>query len=321
MNWKSIIATAIITGVVTIASGMLLFRWQTAEPKLIYNSIRSIPFDDVSNKLFIQQIEVENLGNKPAEEVVLIISFTNEIIQKFQVNIDKAISYKESSDDKAIKLWIDNLNTGEGVNVSVLYQSPNPQSTGAIISLRANGVTGKSIGATQKESQEPIWIAIALFAAYAGIFSFFLSSKERRAVFSKTYRNLFSGFFIGLKNLIVSELITYGYPEKAKEYLQLSKDIDGWQTVDFLVAEAINGEEKLKKDIIKILNDIIETQPFISSISKTVIYYNIARLFKNLGEDNEKVVEYLELAKKLNKWVIERRISCDPLFLSLLKSE
>jgi len=71
MNWKSIITTALLTGVVTIATGMLLFWWQTEKFELTYNSILSIPFDDASNTLFIQQIEIKYSGENPPKTLCL----------------------------------------------------------------------------------------------------------------------------------------------------------------------------------------------------------------------------------------------------------
>ena len=67
MNWKSIIATALVTGLVTVLTGMTLFWWQTEKSELTYNSIQSIPFDEPSNSLFIQQVEIKNSGDKVIE--------------------------------------------------------------------------------------------------------------------------------------------------------------------------------------------------------------------------------------------------------------
>ncbi|MDO9391375.1 MAG: hypothetical protein Q7U71_06340, partial [bacterium] len=181
MNWKSIFITAVVTGVVTIATGTFLYWVQTEKPQLTYNSIQSIPFDDVSNKLFIQQIEIKNTGNKTAEEIVLMIKFTDEVIQKSQITIDNAIPNQKIINDKYIQLNITNLNPGEGAKISVLYQSSCAQSNGASISLRAKGITGKSIGTGQKDSKMPIWIS--LIAAYAGVIAFFLPIKRVKYLF------------------------------------------------------------------------------------------------------------------------------------------
>lgn len=313
MNWKSIIATAFITGVVTIATGMLLFWWQTEKPELTYNSIQSIPFDDVSNKLFIQQIEIKNSGSKPAEDVVLIASFTDEVIQKSKITIDNAISHKKESNDKSIQLKIDSLNPGEGANISVLYQSAESQSAGAAISLRAKGIAGKLIGSQKENSKEPI--LIALIAAYAGIFSFLLSTKRGRTMLPLIAKSLFLGRSLGgsPKNEIASALSLYGYPEKAKEYLNSGADRQYWVEADLLAAEALLGDIKLKKDTIQILS-IICNVPRIASTSKAIAYYNIARIYKTIDTNDDKSTEYLDQARELDKPEIESRLSRDPIF-------
>jgi hypothetical protein len=314
MNWKSIIATALITGVVTVATGVFLFWWQTEKSELTYNSIQSIPFDDASNKLFIQQIEIKNSGDKSAEDVVLVISFTDEIIQKSKITIDSAISHQKTINDKSIQLKIDSLNPNEGAIVSVLYQSP--KSTGASVSLRAKGITGKLIGSNQKNNKGPIGIALA--AAYAGVLAFLLSTKRGRTMLPIISRSLILGRSLGSNNQkdeIASALSLYGYPEKAKEYLCSGADRQYWVEADLLSAEAILGDEKLKKNTIEILLTISKI-PSIAERSKAIAYYNIARIFNNLGAHDEKTEEYLELSKKLDKSEIEDRLSRDPVFLS-----
>ena len=313
MNWKSILATALITGLVTIATGILLFSWQTEKPELTYNSIRSIPFDDASNKLFIQQVEIKNSGDKPAEDVVLVISFADEIIQKSKVTIDSAISHQKAIDKNSIQLKIDSLNPQEGASIALLYQSTKTDSSGAAVSLRAKGITGKLIGSNNKEKKESIWIA--LVAAYVGIAAFILSTKKGRIMLPIVARSLLSGRSIGenQKNIIASTLSMYGYPEKAKEYLNSQANRQYWVEADLLSSEAINGDEKLKKDTIQILLTICETQN-IYKYSKAINYYNIDRIYNALNTENQNIDEYLNLAKNIDKKEIEERQSHDPIF-------
>ncbi|MCK4825800.1 hypothetical protein KA005_59175 [bacterium] len=313
MNWKSILATAFITGLVTIATGIMLFWWQTEKPELTYNSIRSIPFDNASNKLFIQQVEIKNSGDKPAEDVVLVISFTDEIIQKSKVTIDSAISHQKEIDKNSIQLKIDSLNPQEGASIALLYQSIKTDSSGAAVSLRAKGITGKLIGSNKKEKKESIWIS--LVAAYVGIAAFILSTKKGRIMLPIVVRSLLSGRSIGgsQKNVIASTLSMYGYPEKAKEYLNSEANRQYWVEADLLSSEAINGNEKLKKDTIQILLTICETQ-YMAESSKAITYYNIARIYKALNTENKKIDEYLHLAKDIDKKEIEERLSHDPVF-------
>jgi len=247
MNWKSILATALITGLVTIATGMLLFWWQAEKPELTYNSIRSIPFDDASNRLFIQQVEIKNSGDKPAEDVVLVISFADEIIQKSKITIDSAISHQKSINDKSIQLKIDNLNPQEGANITLLYQSSKTDSSGAAVSLRAKGITGKLIGSNKKEKKESIWIA--LIAAYVGMLSFVLSTKRGRTMLPLVARSLVLGRSIGgsQKNVIASTLSMYGYPEKAKEYLNTEANRQYWLKPIFFLPKQLMVMKSLKE--------------------------------------------------------------------------
>ena len=313
MNWKSIITTALITGVVTIATGMFLFWWQAEKAELTYNSIQSIPFDDASNKLFIQQIEINNSGDKPTESVVLVISFEDELIQKSKITIDNTIPHQKTSNDKTIQLKIDSLNPNEGANISVLYQSSKLNSSGAKISLRAKGITGKLIGTKDQDSKESIFISV--MAAYAGIFAFFLSTKRAITMLPLVVKSFVLGRSLGesQKHIIASTLSMYGYPEKAKEYLNSGSSRQYWVEADLLAAEAILGDEKIKNDFIKVLL-VISELPNIARASKAITYYNIARLSKVLGANNERVGEYLELAKNLDKSEVEGRLSRDPLF-------
>lgn len=319
MNWKSIIATALITGVVTIVTGMFLFWWQSEKSELTYNSIKSIPFDDSSNKLFIQQIEIKNSGGKPVEDVVLLLSFSNETIEKSKISIDQAISHSKEVKDKSIKLIIDSLNPDEGANVSILYQSNIELSSGASISLRAKGVKGKLIGSSKKQGKE--FLGIALAAAYAGIFAFMLSTKRGRKILPLLVKSMILGRSLSIgeqKYAIASLLSMYGYPEKAKDYLDAGVSRKYWVEADLLASEAINGSEDLKKNTINILERVSEI-PNINISSKAVVIYNIARLYKSLGADNE-ADEKLKSAKNLDKTEVEGRLMFDPIFATRRKS-
>jgi len=310
MNWKSIIATALITGVVTIATGMFLFWWQIEKEELTYNSIQSIPFDDASNTLFIQQIEISNSGDKPTDDVVLIISFSEEIIQKSKISIENSISHKETSGEKSIELEIDSLNPGEGANVSVLYLSKKSNSSGAKISLRAKGVTGKPIGSNGKDNKKVI--GIALTAAYAGLLSLVLSTKRGRIAVTNVLRGRLGAST--QKHIIASTLSMYGYPDKAKEYLCSDSNRQYWVEADLLAAEAILENEQIMEDTIKVLHVISELENIAES-SKAITFYNIARINKVLKKDDAIITEFLETAKKLDKSEIEARLLRDPVFV------
>jgi hypothetical protein len=315
MNWKSIIATALITGVVTIATGMLLFWWQTEKTELTYNSIQSIPFDDSNNKLFIQQVEITNSGDRVVEDVVFVLSFSDGVIQKSKITINGAISHKKRTDERTVELKIDSLNPRESASVSVIFQSSNAITEGGGVSLRGKGVAGKPIGTTDKNNRTPIFIS--LMAAYAGVFAFLLSTEVGRRTFSLIFKAVVFRRSLGSaneqKDVIASLLAMYGYPEKAKEYLQFGIARQYWVEADLLASEAIVADDKVRRDIIDILKQISELDVIFDS-SKAIVLYNIARIAKSGNINNLDFNQYLELAKNLDKNEITKRIKIDPVF-------
>jgi hypothetical protein len=313
MSLKSVIATSVITGVVAVFTGMLLFWWQAERPDLTYNSIRSIPFDNASNKLFIQQIEIQNSGNKSVDDVVLLIEFSDEVIEKSRISIDKTISHKIDSNEKSIQLKIDSLNPGEIANLSVLYQSANSMSAGAKISLRGRGIVGKPIGSKSVDTKNSIYIG--LVAAYAGLMSIPLSTKRGRDRVKMIINNLIlrKPFDSEQKNNLASIISMYGYPEKAREYLNSGSERKYWVEADLLAAEALLGNEKLKEDTIQILLAISKIS-MIAETSKCIIHYNIARIYRSLN-NNDKVKENIKLAKALNESEVKQRLQLDPMLI------
>lgn len=113
---------------------------------------------------------------------------------------------------------------------------------------------------------------------------------------------------------IASALSLYGYPDKAKEYLNSSADRQYWVEADLLAAEALNGDDKLRDDTIKILL-IISKIPNIATTSKAISLYNIARIYAYSGSTNDKASEYLSLSRELDKSMVDDRLPRDPVFL------
>ena len=229
------------------------------------------------------------------------------------------ISHSKEVDDKSVKLNIDSLNPNEGATVSVLYKSNSDSSSGAAISLRAKGVKGSLIGSSKNQNKE--FIGIALAAAYTGILAFFISTKRWREILPILAKNIILGRSLSIgeqKNTIASLLSMYGYPDKAKDYLDTGVSRQYWVEADLLASEAINGNEELKSNTINILRRVSEI-PNINTRSKAIVLYNIARLHKSLGADGESD-EVIKSAKELDKSEVENRLIFDPIYSKNNKS-
>jgi hypothetical protein len=311
MNWKSIFATGVVTAIVTIGTGIFLFWWQTKEPELTYNYVKSIPFDDSGSQVFIQQFEISNSGDETAEDITLIIRFPNSQIEKSNIRIDNAIEYQKDLKDDSITLAITSLNPNEGLSLSVLLKGQSTLSSEPDVSLRANGIVGEKVGSAKSEIKPAI--AIALVAAYAGVLAFMLSIKRYREIFPLVIYRLLKGGSISSgdqKNNIASLLSIYGFPEKAREYLNHGSARQYWVEADLIGADAIASNEQDRENMLKVLTHLSEEIDMASS-SKAVVHYNIARIQKSLGLGFQ---EQLDLAIVIDEKETNMRLSRDPLF-------
>lgn len=314
MNWKSILLTALITGIVTIGTGMLLFWWQTKEAKLTYNYVKSISFDDSENKVFIQQFEIANTGTQIAENISLIITFPQSTIEKIKINIDNTIKYTKKIEENSITLDIESLNPQENLSLSTLVKSKADSLSDPKISLRAKGLLGKKISDTKDTNITAI--IIALGASYAGLLAaaifMILTLKKAR----NKLRELIFGHqraYQDQKDIIASLLSMYGFPEKAREYLNYGSKRLYWVEADLLAAESLDTNPENKNKILKILIELSGIEA-INPSSKAIIFYNIARIYKSLKQEIE-TTEYLSKAKLIDPKEIDRRLLKDPIFI------
>lgn len=311
MNWKSILATGLVTAIVTIGTGVFLFWWQTKEPELTYNYVRSIPFDDSGSQVFIQQFEVSNSGDETAEDITLIVRFPQSQIEKSNIRIDNAIKYQKEIKDDSVTLAITSLNPNEGLSFSVLLKGQLTLASEPEVSLRAKGIVGEKVGSTKSEIKPAI--GIALIAAYAGIFAFMLSNKRYREIFPLVLFKLLRGGSVSTgnqKDNIASLLSLYGFPEKAREYLNYGSVRRYWVEADLIGADAIASNEQDRKNMLNVLSHLVE-EIHMASQSKAVVHYNIARIQKSL---NLEFQEQLDLAKSIDNKEIDIRLKRDPVF-------
>ena len=55
INWKQIVLTAMITGIIAVITGIILYYFQKREPELTYSLSETIPFQGDKEALAIYQ--------------------------------------------------------------------------------------------------------------------------------------------------------------------------------------------------------------------------------------------------------------------------
>lgn len=310
MNWRSILATAIITGIVTVLSGAFMYWYQNKEADLVYTTIQSIPFNGKDKKVSIYQVDIENKGKKEADNVTFIIKLKNGRIEQSIIDIDSAISYSKTEESNLLSLSIDTLNPSEKIKISMLLDETNNLVIEPIISLRAKGIIG--VTSIDQKNKSPLFIA--LIAAYSGLLAAILASNRGRKVFVRVGKSFLSGKGITLsgaqKYEIASALSIYGMPEKAKEYLNSTAERRYWAEADQLASEAIISKNiEQQKKTIDVLKQLLRVD-LIANESASVVSFNIAKLHNSLGNE-EKSKMYLEKALEFNEDRIKRRLMYD----------
>ncbi|HAB95246.1 MAG TPA: hypothetical protein DCE83_00160 [Enterococcus sp.] len=307
MNWKSILLNGLVTGVVTIGTGVLLFWWQAKEPKLTYNYVKSISFEDSGDRVYIQQFEISNSGDKTAEDVALYVGFPQAVVEKAKIVIDNSLVNTKAIGADSISIRVEDLNPGEGFSISAMVKSKSEVAVEPTISLRAKGITGEKVGSVQKKSYGAIIISLA--AAYAGVFAFAIVNKRTR-----------NGFLVLLgrrhgagdqRDNLASILAMYGLVEKAREYAVSEKSRKYWIEADLLAAEAINSDLETKGKILLVLKHISGFRRLVPT-TQGIIFYNIARIYKSDGDPQFE--DYLHKSRAVYPEV-DARMLIDPVFV------
>jgi hypothetical protein len=312
MSWKTILINGIVTGGVTLGTGAALFWIQNKEPKLTYNYVKSISFEDNNDRVFIQQFEVLNSGDKAAEDVYLSVTFPHSVIEKSIVDVDGSIKNNQKVDESSIVVTAENLNPTERFSVSALVKGKTGQSEEPLVSLRAKGIKGEKVGKNNTENAPTM--LIALVAAYAGVLAFLMSNKKSRLVMfgivsrltgrsNKNYGNQ--------QENLASLLAFHGFADRAKEYSNHFGSPKYWVESDILTAETIGADVEVKRRMISVLEGLLGAVNM-APLSESIVLYNIARLYKTFNQDLAD--EYLARSKHISPDFIAARLEKDSVF-------
>ena len=295
INWKQTIIIILLTGVVTLASSLVLDWYNSEEPKLIYSVTSSDPFEGNESYLNIYHIVIENQGKNQISDVIASIKSPSSQIVDSKVKADPSLIYDENISDHLYKLQLDYLNPNETIEFSLLISSPvlptEPQ-----LSIRGKGVNG----IVQTHS----------------------SQTSQSSIFGNIFVPLSIGVFFGLMTTIYSQK---GAQHENLVYLCgvncLNEDAEYYSknkttyriASDYLTLKALkDNNPEYTEHVIKLLFDLIEYAS-VADESKGIIYYNISRM--EMSQANSEVAkDALNKAKKYNKREVVKRLKVDKLF-------
>jgi hypothetical protein len=316
LNWKQIIATAIVTGIVAVVTGLILYAFQNRLPKLTYAISETIPFQGNNETLAIQQVTIRNEGSRSVDSVDCHISVSPAVIKEKRITGALALDYSETLSTNSYKVHFQNLNPNESATISILTSSKTPTVQQPTVTLRAKGVCGKEIvedgGKKKKWIDNPIIGAI--FSAYSVLVALVMMRKRKAFPFKTLNRYMDSDMHSDDQNEIIAYLFNiHDLPEIAETYLKRHRRPSYWSEADHIAATAIHENnpeiaEKRKQILIDLLS-----YASIAPSSQGIIHYNIARIAKHQG-DNAESNKHLDEAEKLIPQLLKKRMKLDPIF-------
>ncbi len=300
---------AVITLIVSVVAGIVIYDYQKEEPELRFTLSDSIPtsFFTSGKTANIQQLEVVNVGNKHAEKIIIKV---NGKIQHFQLN-------KHSSSD--VEKTFENSNGIEIVypelppegKISIVLSSDSPLNDSSLHIAYRNGQAIKAFGQDGGPS-------LAEFILFWSPFGFYLllilwqSFSMYIDWYCKQYRDLQKNKkpwfittekWIELREKAVEEYFNYesiydvSSAERSKVYLALNSG-----KFEFLSENEWNN---LSNAAVKEFSSILELLIMKSGLS----VWQLERLYKLDKPENYSSTKWSEFKDKLDGQYVDALIS------------
>ena len=317
INWYQILATISVTSIITVLTGMFLFKWQQPKKQLTYEIQSPIPFEDNDEQTGIYHISFANEGTEVIEDINSIISFGKEDrIVKSIINANETLNYYEEKDSTKIELKVQNMNPNEKIGMSILATSNQNLPEKPKFSLRAKGINGIESAINNKPEKPPfdsLAILVALASALTSIL--YISLRKGLKLFGvKIKENPTLGTDPSQNGNLSFLCSIYGLESEVERYLNHRDEslVQYWSESDRLTMKALSNKDgdEFLNNVIEILKSISEFENMASD-SKSIIYYNLSKLYGKTGEVSRSH-EYIIKAKVLNEKQILRRIKLDP---------
>jgi hypothetical protein len=323
INWQQILVTALITGIITVISGLIVFKFQEHEPKLTYSAIETIPFEGSNKVVGIYNVVLENEGKKDLKDVVCVVKISKSQIDQYKVSVNPANIHSETQKDDTLTVKLSGLNPSEEVTVSILASSQSTLPKRPEVALRAVGLTGTEKSSNGKDGKfQDLLLTVAggVLATLALLFT--LSSKLKGRVLGSTVSKILpSEKHSGDQRNILAYLCNlFKLNEEEEKYRSLNYKVEYWSESDKLAMSAIESKSSdysLKID--KLLRELTQYASM-SDDSEAIVYYNIARVAAARGEHAIKD-QYLKKASGIAPTIIAKRLDIDSFSKQLLEAK
>lgn len=312
-NIKTIIISAIVTGLITVLTTLGINYFSSKQNKLTYSTQSSIPFQKDSLNVKILNIDLYNSGDEPVENISGLIQFNNQQISDYKIKSLPTLSFKEVIEKNDFKLNITSLNPTEKISISFLLSSPLTIDSIPKINFRAKGLFAEEKNESESENKSSPFNKIILIAATLSVFlsslllPFFRKHLKGRVNNSVDDEEQHSDD----QNKIIAYLCgVHGLTSEINRYLDMKTAVSYWSEADYFgnISWLNKGHADNEKRLLVLL-DMIEYAR-VAKESQAIIFYNIGKIYKAL-DNNDKAIEYIDKAKSIMPKRISLRLKID----------
>lgn len=327
VRWKPILATAFVTGIVTVLTTLVIGKFQSKTPRLEFESTTGLVLEVQNEKQAIYNVRIFNSGQKMLDNVRAVISVPDADIRSHQVDAPPTLEKTITVSPGAINLTSPAVNPGENISVSFLLAASKGLPDTPKVTLRADGVQGVEREEPKEESGFKKFLWPSLVAAYLSVGTLLAFRLRFMRSRSRTLRSLVIGASRGMdgeshsddqRHVLAYVLGANGYVDQAHDLLHRSDSSSYWAEVDFLTNSTLASENKENsKRLINTLKALLEYAS-IAPVSQGIIHFNLAKLYAREGDPVEAALHVKE-AKSLVPKLISTRSKIDPNFPAGLK--
>lgn len=185
IEWAQVFIGALLTALLSIGVGIAIFHYTSKEPELAYTTFPISGFKTAQQSITIYNVQIENIGDKEAEDVQVSFTFPKSAdVKDYNMDLsDKTINYSisDSNDMHNSIFKFPLLNPTENCKFSFLAE--NAEAGNIKVYLRGRGVIGE-MRSTIKKGTSKLDYAIIIFISlmsFIFIFSFFTGASIRVA--------------------------------------------------------------------------------------------------------------------------------------------
>lgn len=322
INWQQILVTAVITGIITVISGIILFKIQGHEPKLTYSAIETIPFEGSNKMVGIYNVVLKNEGEKDIKDVVCVVKIDKSQIDQYKISVNPANIHSETQKDDTLTVKFVGLNPSEEATISLLASSQSTLPKRPDVALRSSGLTGIEKSSNTKDGKlQDLLVSVAGGVLATLLLFSFLTGKRMSSLFgSKVASAVSSDKHSGDQRNILAYLCSlFGLKDEEERYRSLNYKVEYWSESDRLAMSAIESKSPdYAQKIDKLLRELTQYVSMADN-SEAIVYYNIARIAAARGDSQAKE-QFMKMANSIAPKIIARRLDMDAFSKQLLET-